>query len=1165
MPAMIMAMAVFLLSPAARAATVIGFSDLVTRLQVSVAADHEIKFVTPSGVDASGDTITAAFQSDYNLSSVSFDDVDLAVDTDATPGDCAGTFTDKILASAPGLSPVWGVGVSGQVLTFTPPTDAASGEIAAGSCIRIRIGSNAVSGSVGNDQIINPSSPVFHTVTLGGGFGDTGNGYTLNNDSDQVTVTATIGGGGGGGGGGGVPVAPTIMNVRVLNVTETTADVFWDTDVSASSVVDYGPTGAYGSTVSAAGTTFNHDVQLTGLAPGTLYHFRVRSAGVGTPEAVSSDATFTTADTTAPLISNVQALDITGTSARITWDTDEDADSRVDYGVSEPFSLNGTNSVLTNIHSITVTGLTPDTIYQYRVTSKDAAANAATSVLFTFQTLDTTAPVISNIFVDAITQTSARINWTTNELATSQVAYGQNPTYGGTAGNGGLVANHQTTLPSLISGRLYHFSVSSYDGAGNGATSTDQTFTTLPDTTPPANVSNFNATPGDHQNALQWNNPPDADFAGVKIQRATGGYPANPGAGTTIYNGNGTSKTDTGLTNGVTYYYAAFAYDSSGNYASGALARATPQGPVPTTLCGNNLCEAGENSTNCPIDCPPPVLPPPAHLDPTSIKFFAIDRLLSLDPDPGGAYRILPGRSFSTDIPIASLPQPTASITLDFAGGTYLFAPSGGEQWADVSAPSTPGIFTGSITLKYQDGTGETVPFNVQVEHLGLVYVVREGQRVPVQGATVTIEKEINPWVTWDAAAYHETNPTVTGADGLYGLMVPPGRYRIAATKAGYRPASVPPFDVTTEVINPDIELIEIPPPITEVIVPNAPVTENTANVARTLVAQGAYILKILQNEVIENPRVKTVATQIIAPAAAVVTIAVAMTAIQSTNLVSYLYFLLTQPLLLLGRRRRKEFGTVYNALTKRPIDLAIVRLVRAATGKLVRTLVTDKQGRYSFLVDPGEYRIAASKPGFTFPSRYLQDKREDAEYLDLYHGEVVHVGETGAILTANIPLDPVDSVKSARRLIWEEIGRRVQTVLASLSSIVTIVAALLYRLPYLYLLAGIQIALFFLFRRLARPPRPKNWGIIYDARTKKPIPFAVTRIVETQYHKVLESRVTDSAGRYNFLVGNNKYVVTVEKPGYDPFKTEELDLSGTGKEGGVVSKDIPLQESKKP
>ena len=42
-------------------------------------------------------------------------------------------------------------------------------------------------------------------------------------------------------------------------------------------------------------------------------------------------------DVTPPVISDVAAVDITGTGARITWTTDEPATSQVEYGLLAPF------------------------------------------------------------------------------------------------------------------------------------------------------------------------------------------------------------------------------------------------------------------------------------------------------------------------------------------------------------------------------------------------------------------------------------------------------------------------------------------------------------------------------------------------------------------------------------------------------------------------------------------------------------------------------------------------------------------------------------------------------------------------------------------------------------------------------------------------------------
>jgi photosystem II stability/assembly factor-like uncharacterized protein/Mg-chelatase subunit ChlD len=89
------------------------------------------------------------------------------------------------------------------------------------------------------------------------------------------------------------------------------------------------------------------------------------------------------------------------------------------------------------------------------------------------------------------------------------------------------------------------------------------------DVTPPGSVINLTADVISSTSVLlQWDNPTDSDFAGTVVRRKTGDYPAGPADGTLVYQGTGTSVTDDSLTAGATYYYAAFAYDSSGLYSS---------------------------------------------------------------------------------------------------------------------------------------------------------------------------------------------------------------------------------------------------------------------------------------------------------------------------------------------------------------------------------------------------------------------------------------------------------------------------------------------------------------------------------------------------------------------------------------------------------------------
>lgn len=93
-------------------------------------------------------------------------------------------------------------------------------------------------------------------------------------------------------------------------------------------------------------------------------------------------------DTTPPVFFNIQS-NPSSTTATITWTTDENADSNVDYGTSSNVYTDTENDAsLVTIHSITLTGLLPETIYYYIVESTDASDNTAQSIEHTFTTTE---------------------------------------------------------------------------------------------------------------------------------------------------------------------------------------------------------------------------------------------------------------------------------------------------------------------------------------------------------------------------------------------------------------------------------------------------------------------------------------------------------------------------------------------------------------------------------------------------------------------------------------------------------------------------------------------------------------------------------------------------------------------------------------------------------
>lgn len=91
------------------------------------------------------------------------------------------------------------------------------------------------------------------------------------------------------------------------------------------------------------------------------------------------------ADTTPPDISNVQIEDVGESSVTVTWETDEDADSLINYGLKEDYGIiriPGTDKVQ---HSITLDGLEAGRVYHFRVVSSDDSGNQGISADYQVQ------------------------------------------------------------------------------------------------------------------------------------------------------------------------------------------------------------------------------------------------------------------------------------------------------------------------------------------------------------------------------------------------------------------------------------------------------------------------------------------------------------------------------------------------------------------------------------------------------------------------------------------------------------------------------------------------------------------------------------------------------------------------------------------------------------
>jgi hypothetical protein len=110
-------------------------------------------------------------------------------------------------------------------------------------------------------------------------------------------------------------VPPVISGLAVRSITSMSAVVDWVTNEPADTVVEFGPTSAYGTRLADAAMSPAHSRTLTGLAASTTYHYRVSSRDAAGNVTVSPDRTFTTAPQVASGTQDVQWVQVVNCTA----------------------------------------------------------------------------------------------------------------------------------------------------------------------------------------------------------------------------------------------------------------------------------------------------------------------------------------------------------------------------------------------------------------------------------------------------------------------------------------------------------------------------------------------------------------------------------------------------------------------------------------------------------------------------------------------------------------------------------------------------------------------------------------------------------------------------------------------------------------------------------
>jgi chitodextrinase len=229
-------------------------------------------------------------------------------------------------------------------------------------------------------------------------------------------------------------VPPVISGVSVVNITSSSAVVSFSTNEEAYVQVEYGKNSLLGSlTGLTTVSSKNHAVTLTNLSGGTTYNYRMIAKDLSGNQFLSEILSFKTKEGTDPnenpnapiKFLEITLSNVSNTSVTVNWITDKSSTGLIEYGPGYTYAFNGFDSSSNTNHAVQLTGLSPSTLYRYRLTAVDASNNQVKSGVLMFKTSDRVSqqarPSPEAIFIPSIVENGRfRTNLGINSLSKTQ-------------------------------------------------------------------------------------------------------------------------------------------------------------------------------------------------------------------------------------------------------------------------------------------------------------------------------------------------------------------------------------------------------------------------------------------------------------------------------------------------------------------------------------------------------------------------------------------------------------------------------------------------------------------------------------------------------------------------------------------------------------------------
>ena len=230
----------------------------------------------------------------------------------------------------------------------------------------------------------------------------------------------------------------------------------------------------------------------------------------------------------------------------------------------------------------------------------------------------------------------------------------------------------------------------------------------------------------------------------------------------------------------------------------------------------------------------------------------------------------------------------------------------------------------------------------------------------PIQSATVQI---------YDAEFNKLKDSQITDAEGRFNAFITPGKYYILVSRKGYEPYQAGGINISS------------PDQILALEIYLSPAEEQWSVEYIKRINVWNAVKRFME---LINPYLLVFGTLV-----SVISAVIVPNALNYVTLGLYILFDILK--IYFAAHLIKPFGRIIDEMTNEPLSLAVVRIFEENKNWLLATKVTDEQGRFNFLLAPGQYYLTCSKAGYaTFRSDTILVKKDVLPALNVKIAKVI-------------------------------------------------------------------------------------------------------------------------------------------------------------------------------